>query len=147
MQSAQAGGKFRMIGGQVVDRFGKVQPRLYLESLVHPFHLSGVGVDKHGKVDMVCQSLEILQLAFLLLQMFLVMLQSLFHNLHHVLRNLVVLFLQRSSGGEEIGIAHRPDKLLEQPVAALHQAEQVIALDQYQGRRDDGGDVKPESDK
>ena len=53
MQSAQAGGKFRMIGGQIVDRFGKVQTRLYLERLVHPFYLPGGGVDKYGKVDMV----------------------------------------------------------------------------------------------
>ena len=89
MQSAQAGGKLRMIGGQIVDRFGKVQTRLYLERLVHPFYLPGDGVDKYGKVDMVCQSLEILQLAFLLLQVFFVMLQSFFHDL----RNLVVLFL------------------------------------------------------
>ncbi len=45
---------------------------------------------------MIC--LEILQLAFLLLQVFFVVLQSFFHDFHHVLRNLVVLFLQRSAG-------------------------------------------------
>ena len=75
----------------VVDVYKR--QRLYLERLVHPFYLPGGGVDKYGKVDMVCQSLEILQLAFLLLQVFFVMLQSFFHDLHHVLRNLVVLFL------------------------------------------------------
>ena len=114
MQDAQPGRKFRMVSCQVVYRFGKVQSGLYFGCLVHPFDLSGFGrINEDGEVDMIGQRLEILQLAFLLLKMFLIELQSLFHRFGQFLREGIRRFLVCCARGKEVGIAYRPDKMPE----------------------------------
>ena len=87
MQDTQAGRKFRMIDSQVVYRFGKVQPRLYLGGLIHPFYPACFGgVDQYRKVDVIGQRLEILQLAFFLLKILFIVLQGIRQCIRQFLR-------------------------------------------------------------